>query len=93
MLANDICVIYSDAMRPCAKVGCREAAGATIGIRYAAREILVGDLLPQRDPNLLDLCPPHTERLTAPFGWRRVDARASPLAQEAEAQAVGGVSA
>jgi hypothetical protein len=65
-------------MRSCAKIGCREPAAATIGIRYEARELLVADLLPQRDPNLLDLCEAHTGRLTAPFGWNLLDARRVP---------------
>lgn len=65
-------------MRSCAKIGCREPAAATIGIRYEARELLVADLLPQRDPNLLDLCEGHTRRLTAPFGWNLLDARRVP---------------
>jgi Protein of unknown function (DUF3499) len=65
-------------MRSCAKIGCGEPAVATIGIRYEARELLVADLLPQRDPNLLDLCEAHTSRLTAPFGWELLDARPVP---------------
>jgi Protein of unknown function (DUF3499) len=66
-------------MRSCAKTGCRQPAAATIGIRYAARELLVADLLQQQDPNLMELCEGHTERMTPPFGWTLVDARRAPV--------------
>jgi len=32
-------------------------------------EVVVGDLLAERDPNLLDLCREHVERMTPPVGW------------------------
>jgi hypothetical protein len=35
----------------------------------------VGDLSPDRDPNLVDLCGEHAERLTPPIGWRIVRQR------------------
>ncbi len=51
----------------------------TVSLRYAEREVLVADLLPQPDPNLLDLCAEHVGRMTAPVGWRVRDVRvASP---------------
>ncbi len=93
MLANHIYVIYAHGMRRCAKVGCPEAAAATIGIRYAAREVVIGDLLPQHDPNLLDLCHPHAERLTAPFGWSRLDGREPAVAERRVPEAVERVPA
>lgn len=62
-------------MRVCARIGCGSPAGATVSLRYAEREVLVRDLLPARDPNLLDLCDEHTGRLTPPIGWRIRDAR------------------
>jgi hypothetical protein len=80
-------------MRRCAKVGCPEAAAATIGIRYAAREVVIGDLLPQRDPNLLDLCHPHAERLTPPFGWSRLDGRDQSVEEKLSPEAVERVPA
>jgi hypothetical protein len=80
MLANHTHVTYPFIMRSCAKMGCRQPATATIGIRYAARELVVGDLLPQQDPNLMELCEGHSERMTPPFGWTRVDARRVPAA-------------
>jgi Protein of unknown function (DUF3499) len=79
MLANDTGVIYPLVMRSCAKTGCRKPAAATIGIRYAARELVVADLIPQQDPNLMELCEDHTERMTPPFGWTLVDTRRVPV--------------
>jgi hypothetical protein len=38
-------------------------------MRYRERVLWVGDLLPERDPNLLDLCEEHAGRITAPHGW------------------------
>ncbi len=93
MLANHMYVIYARNMRRCAKVGCSEVAAATIGIRYAAREVVIGDLLPQHDPNLLDLCHPHAERLTAPFGWSRLDGRGLAVGERLAPQAVESVPA
>lgn len=48
---------------------------ATVTLRYADREVVVGDLLPERDPNLLDLCDDHVGRMTPPVGWRVIDER------------------
>lgn len=63
-------------MRTCAKIGCGAPAVATITLRYQAREVLVGSLAPSPDPNLLELCREHTERMTPPVGWRVSDERA-----------------
>ena len=53
----------------------------TLALRYGDREVLVGELSPDTDPSLVDLCREHTERLTPPIGWRIVDLRvASPFA-------------
>ena len=78
MLANHTRVIYAFTMRLCAKLSCREPPAATIGIRYQARELVVADLLPEHDPNLMDLCEAHTRRMKPPFGWTLVDARRLP---------------
>ena len=75
MIANDIAVTYPPAMRECAKLGCREPAAATVGLRYADRILWIGDLLEQRDPNLIDLCIRHADTLVAPYGWDRIDER------------------
>jgi hypothetical protein len=62
-------------MRTCARLRCEAAPAATVTLRYQAREVVVGDLAPQRDPNLVDLCPEHVERLTPPRGWTVRDER------------------
>ncbi len=48
---------------------------ATITLRYAEREVAIGDLLPEPDRNLLDLCRDHVERMTPPVGWVVVEER------------------
>ncbi len=54
---------------------------ATVALVYADREVVVTDLLPERDPNLLDLCDEHVGRMTPPVGWAVRDERtASPIA-------------
>jgi hypothetical protein len=93
MLANHIDVIYALPMRSCAKMGCREPAAATMGIRYQARELLVADLLPQHDPNLMDLCSDHVARMRPPFGWTLVDIRPAPTATESLTLGLGASSA
>jgi hypothetical protein len=42
---------------------------ATVALLYADRAVVVTDLLPERDPNLLDLCDEHLGRMTPPVGW------------------------
>jgi len=44
-------------------------------MRYEAREVLLTDLAAEHDPNLLDLCGVHAERLTPPLGWQMRDER------------------
>lgn len=60
---------------------------ATAALRYRERILWIGDLVPQRDPNLLDLCPAHADTITAPYRWSRLDERTSapPLAPAASA--------
>jgi len=48
---------------------------ATAALRYRERVLWIGDLVPQRDPNLLDLCVAHADAITAPYRWRRLDER------------------
>ncbi len=62
-------------MRTCAKLRCDSAAAATVSCRYGAREVVIEELGAGRDPNLLDLCAQHAERLTPPMGWRVRDRR------------------
>ncbi len=59
-------------MRTCAKPRCGSDASFTAALRYGDREVLVGELTAESDPNLVDLCPEHAERLTPPMGWRIV---------------------
>jgi len=75
MLANHIPVIYAPAMRQCAKLRCEERAAATVALRYAERVVWIRDLIPRHDPNLLDLCADHADRLTPPLRWRLLDER------------------
>ena len=46
-----------------------------MALLYAAREVVVTDLGPDRDPNLLDLCREHVDRMTPPLGWSVSDRR------------------
>jgi hypothetical protein len=62
-------------MRTCAKMRCAAEPVATVALRYAERKVVVEDLLPDRDPNLLDLCREHAERMTPPLGWSVRDLR------------------
>jgi hypothetical protein len=56
-------------------MSCPDEPVATIALRYADRRILVGELRPERDPRLLDLCPRHLAAMTPPVGWKVDDAR------------------
>lgn len=54
---------------------CGHEPVVTVSLSYTEREVVVADLLPERDPNLLDLCREHVERLTPPVGWHVRDLR------------------
>ncbi len=69
-------------MRTCARMSCRDEPVATITLRYADRRVLIDELLPERDPNLLDLCLRHAGALTPPVGWLVEDARLGALSAE-----------
>ena len=56
---------------------CNADPAATVSLRYADREVVIGDLTGERDPNLLDLCDEHVGRMTPPVGWTVRDERAS----------------
>jgi len=56
-------------------MSCSAEPVATISLRYADRLIVVGEILPQRDPRLLDLCARHLAAMTPPVGWLVDDAR------------------
>jgi len=68
-------------MRTCAKMRCGNDPVATVALAYVERHVVITDLLPERDPNLLDLCSEHVERMTPPVGWVVRDERAAaPIA-------------
>lgn len=67
-------------MRVCAKMRCRSEAVSTIGLSYEAKLVVVSDLSAEPNPNLVDLCSEHVERLTPPIGWRIRDERSAALA-------------
>jgi len=54
---------------------CSVEAVATVGLSYEGKVVVVGDLVPEPNPNLVDLCSAHVERLTPPVGWRVRDER------------------
>lgn len=56
---------------------CEAEPMATVSLRYSERQVLIGDLVAERDPNLLDLCREHVERMTPPVGWTVSDTRAA----------------
>ena len=62
-------------MRTCAKMRCDAEPVATVSLRYTEREVVIGDLLAERDRNLLDLCREHVDRMTPPVGWTVDDSR------------------
>lgn len=62
-------------MRVCAKMRCDAEAVATVGLSYGSRVVVLGDLVPEPNPNLVDLCPQHLERLVPPVGWSIRDER------------------
>lgn len=47
-----------------------------MSLAYPERSVQVHDLFPDRDPNLLDLCGEHVDRMTPPVGWTIQDNRA-----------------
>ena len=57
-------------------------ARATVALRYSDREVLVGDLIAEPDPNLLDLCSSHADGLSPPIGWRISDRRGAGTLSE-----------
>jgi hypothetical protein len=64
-------------MRTCAKMRCGQQPVATVALAYTERTVVISDLIPERDPNLLDLCDEHVARMTPPVGWIVVDERAA----------------
>jgi hypothetical protein len=58
--------------RLCSRVACPRDAVATLTYVYADSMIVVGPLSVAHEPHTYDLCPVHSERLTAPRGWHIV---------------------
>ena len=54
---------------------CNAEPAATVSLLYADRQVVIGDLISVRDPNLLDLCGEHVARMTPPVGWTVRDER------------------
>ncbi len=54
---------------------CDAEPAATVSLLYADRQVVIGDLIRERDPNLLDLCDEHVARMTPPVGWTVRDER------------------
>lgn len=63
-------------MRACSKSHCSQPAVATIALRYGRRQVAMVDLLPEFDPNHMELCSTHADRLVPPIGWVVQDERA-----------------
>jgi hypothetical protein len=60
---------------------CGNDPRATVALVYGDRAVVVTDLIPERDPNLLDLCDEHVARMTPPVGWLvRDDRSQTPIA-------------
>lgn len=63
-------------------MSCPAEPVATISLRYADRRVEIGELRPQRDPRLLDLCTRHLAAMTPPVGWFVEDARLAAFTAE-----------
>lgn len=60
-------------------MSCTDGPVATIALRYADRRVVIGELRPQKDPRLLDLCGRHLAAMTPPVGWLVDDERLAAL--------------
>jgi uncharacterized protein DUF3499 len=59
---------------------CNVEPAATVSLHYEDRLVVIGPLIGERDPNLLDLCDEHVARMTPPVGWTVRDERVSAAA-------------
>ena len=66
--------------RLCSKNSCQTPASATLTYVYADQEAVLGPLALSKEPHAYDLCEVHSERLTAPMGWRILRFRPYPEA-------------
>ena len=56
--------------RPCSKVACNADAVSTFTYVYSDSMAVLGPLSRKAEPHSYDLCPKHSERLSAPQGWQ-----------------------
>lgn len=54
---------------------CGAAPVATVALVYITREVVIEDLAPEHDADLLDLCAEHVDRMAPPRGWTVRDER------------------
>ena len=62
-------------MRTCAKMRCGAEPVVSVALAYEDRRVVIDALVAERDPDLLDLCREHADRLTPPVGWSVHDDR------------------
>ena len=55
--------------RRCSRSACGRPAIATLTYVYADQTAVLGPLATYAEPHAYDLCPQHSERLSAPRGW------------------------
>jgi hypothetical protein len=58
---------------------CGSEPVVTVSLAYDDRVVLIEDLAPERDPNVLDLCRDHAGRMTPPVGWTVRDIRSRDI--------------
>ncbi len=56
-------------VRRCSRAACGKTAVATLTYVYADSTAVLGPLATYAEPHCYDLCPAHSDRLTAPRGW------------------------
>ena len=55
--------------RWCSRTACSARATTTLTFDYPGQMVVVGPLSPAVDPSAYDLCPTHSDRMSAPQGW------------------------
>ena len=61
--------------RQCSRSGCAESAAVTLTYNYGRQQVWIDALLPEREPDVYDLCERHADRLSVPHGWHLEDRR------------------
>ncbi len=67
-------------IRRCSRTACRRPAVATLTYVYGDQTAVLGPLATFAEPHSYDLCPEHSDRLSAPRGWEVL--RLAPDADE-----------